>query len=584
MPKSVTGLDLTKLPFGRAHSEIMIYQEDSCDGENFKPGLYFAMLIQGGAPRRKGLVDLEPIVDGQPVDFTYKATPAQLRMETEKGSVTVVIDTPRTVRIRGEGVGIRLYTKIPFLTMENATMLPGGLADLNLLSINNDGGRLLFKALEGEIELESVFDVLKNGPDDAKVEFLPGENGAFEIVGYLMNPDEWGYIDPLPIGDAAAAAMEDYEAFEKIYPEVGAQWQELKDICAYTVWLHQMGPNDREILPTVRGDLIFSNSMTAGWANTGEQALHAMAMDDTSAAVKLISDTYLHMSKGMLPVTVSTKKTHYQASPPAFGAAIVEILDRINGEIPADEVSALYKAMAENYAWWQQSHSFAPHRFSYNHRDEIGLPGASYSALEFPLETPDIYTFMILFAEALSKLSAIVGDDKAAQWKSEQAAVTEELLGLWNGEAFECRAVTGGQRVKSESLLAYLPVILGARLPKEIIEKLLAALGDEDKFMSARGFRSESKQSAYYDPNVAGRGAVNAWLQQLIVCALLDDAADEIGKKAALGYLSCAKENGARDVFVAEGAQPVRRPGNYANSIGAAAVLAIAGKLNKRGG
>jgi hypothetical protein len=29
------------------------------------------------------------------------------------------------------------------MTMEYATLLPGGLADLNLASINNDGGRFL---------------------------------------------------------------------------------------------------------------------------------------------------------------------------------------------------------------------------------------------------------------------------------------------------------------------------------------------------------------------------------------------------------------------------------------------------------
>jgi hypothetical protein len=105
MPKSMTKLDLTKIPFGRSRSGIMVYEENNCDGESFKPGLFFVMLIQGGAPRRQGLVDLEPIVDGQPLTFTYEATPAELKMTTEKGNVTVVIDTPRTMRIRGEGVG-----------------------------------------------------------------------------------------------------------------------------------------------------------------------------------------------------------------------------------------------------------------------------------------------------------------------------------------------------------------------------------------------------------------------------------------------------------------------------------------------
>ena len=150
------------------------------------------MLIQGGEPRRQGLVDLQPIYDGQPLQYKYEADAGELRITTDRGNVTVVIDTPRTVRIRGEGIGIRLYTKIPFMTMEHATMLPGGLADLNLMSIDNNGGRFLFKALRGEITLDSFFNVAKNGPEDAKIEFRPDKDGVFEVAGYTMNPDEWG--------------------------------------------------------------------------------------------------------------------------------------------------------------------------------------------------------------------------------------------------------------------------------------------------------------------------------------------------------------------------------------------------------
>jgi hypothetical protein len=404
------------------------------------------------------------------------------------------------------------------------------------------------KAIEGKLTLDSFFNVSRNGPEDAKIEFLPNENGVFEIAVYLMNPDEWGYIDYLPVEEVAKAAANDFEAFAAAYPKVGTEWEELRDLSIYSIWLHRESPNDREIIPTMKGDLIYSNCVKAGWANTYEQPLHAMAMKDTEKAAKLIIDTYLHMTNSMLPVTVSTFKTHYQACPPTFGVAVVDLLGKTGSTLPAEDAAKLYSAMTENFAWWHKGHSFAAHRFSYNHRDEMQLAGTSYSAFEFPLETPDLYALMILYTEAIAKLSAIVGDGKAAEWTAEQKAITEELLSLWNGTSFDCRAAVSSKRFATESLLAYLPVILGGRLPADVIDKLTAALGDEEKFLSDRGFRSESRQSAYYDADVTGCGAVVAWLQQLIIGSLFNCGKTDLAEKAAVRFLEYAKDNGAKIV------------------------------------
>lgn len=582
MPTARTQLDLKKIPFGRSRSGVLIFEEDNGDGASFTPGLYFAMLIQGGAPRRQGLVDLVPISDGQPIPYTYEATPSKLTMTTEKGTITVVIDTPRTFRIRGEGVGLRLYTKIPFMSMQTATLLPGGLADLNLMSTNNDGGRFFFKPLKGRLELESRFDVKINGPEDARIEFFPGEDGVFEIAAYSpMNPDEWGYIEHKPVDQAAEEALADFEAFAALYPEAGEEWKELGGTCAYTLWLHVQGPDDRAILPKMKGELIYSDYTQAGWANLFEQPLHAMAMRDAGAAFRLLRDSYRHMSRGMLPSTVSHNKIFYQTTPPIYGLAVLDLLNKAGGKLPADDAQALYAAMKENFAWWEEKHSFAAGRFSYNFPDELSLPGVSYSAFEFPLETPDLYTYLILYAKALKKLSAILGNGQAEDWQAKEQAMTKQLLSLWNGSAFCCRAAVSGRLFESRSLLAYLPVLLGRNLPDDILDALLKALSSEEAFLSGRGLRSESKESPYYDPAVAGRGAVVAWLQQLIIGALFDIGRLDLAQEAAKRYLGAVKEFGARDVLAAEGEQPARRPGGRFNAIAGAATLAIAGMLGE---
>lgn len=580
MPNSVAELDLTRVPFGRAGSPVMVFRENNCDGEKIQPGLYFTMLVQGGSARRKGLVDIVPWLDGGPVDFTYTAVPGKLQIVTLKGKIDVVIDTPKTVRIRGNGVGVRLYTKIPFMTMENATMLPGELADLNLMSINNDGGRFFFKAIRGKIILNSYFNVRNNGPEDAEIQFIPDETGNFEIAGYIMNPDEWGYIEYKPIETAEEDTLKEYMEFSDCYPEVQSKWEKLRQRAVYGIWLNKESPNDCEIIPTMRGELIYSDCISRGWAYTYEQPLHAMAMKNTDRAAKLISDMLLHMKNGMLPVKISTFKTHYQAYPPTTGAAMVKILERSGGAISKESVEIIYTAMQENYKWWKTSHCRDIYRFSYNHRDELELEDAAYNAFEFPLETPELYTLMILYIEALAKLSDIYDDGQAEMWRREQRAVTDELLKLWDGESFRCRAAVSGREFKTRSLLAYMPVILGDRIPSEIVKKLAAVLGDENEFLSERGLRSESRSSEYYEPDIPGRGAVAAWLQQLIITGLFECGEAETAKKAAERYLAYVEENEPRDVFSAEGVQPERRPGAFVNAAAGAAVMEIAAYLN----
>ena len=580
MPDRKIKLDLTKIPFGRARSKVMVYEENSCDGEEFKPGLFFVMMNQGAAARRKGLVDLVPMYDGKPLEYTYEATPSKLLMTTEKGTVSVVIDTDDTMRIVGKGVGIKLYTKIPFMAMETATMLPGGLADLNLMSYRGDGGRFMFKALRGEITLESVFNPMINGPEDAKIEFVPDENGIFEAATYFMHPDEWGYIDYKPLDECIAEIDEEFAKFAKIYPEVDEKWTELKNLCTYAVWLHKMSPSKVEIIPTMKADMIYSNCLTGAWANIFEQAVHALAMDDADAALACIEGVYMHISNGMLPGSVSTAKTHYQATPPIHGFVVKEILKK--ADICAERAKKLYDVMSENYLWWKKGHSFGEGRFSYNHRDELAVAGISYSTLEFPLETPDLYAMMATYADALAALSVIVGDGKEAEWKAEEKTILESLMALWNGEGFDCKAAVSGEVFKTGSLLAYLPVILGDKLPADVMAKLAYDLGDEEKFLTPVGLCSENKKSTYFNPAIEGRGAIVMWLQQLIVGGLFGAGKDDLAKAVAEKVLSGAAENGARNVITSEGEQLVARPGDYINAVAASAVLYIAGKLNKK--
>jgi hypothetical protein len=580
---SISALDLTKVPFGKTKSSYLVFEENDGDGEGFKPGLYFASSAQSAEVRRKGLVDIVPIHNGEPLSYTYNATPSVLRLDTARGSIQIIMDTSGTMRIRGQGVGVRLYTEIPFMTMMLATQLPNGIVDLNLIGIRPGGGRFFFVPIEGRVTLDSVYNVVHMGPEDATVELLPSERGYFETAVYAVNPDEWGTVDYQPMEACIAQTDGSFRDFLASYPDIDGKWSALRELCAYTVWLHYQEKSAMAIIPTMKADMIYRSRFADCEAKAFEQPLHAMALSDAQAAFDLISNIFAHMENGMLPTAVSNSRIYYQAFLPVHGAAVLHLLDLDFSGIPEKALKALYISMSEHYAWWVKSHSLSENHFSYNQRDEYGFSGSSYGALTFPLETPELYAFMILYTEALSKLSAIAGDGKKDAWAESSGRLMTTLMSLWDGDCFVCRDAYGGRRYTSGSLLAYLPVILGRRLPAVVLEKLRLALGDEEGFLCSRGFRSESKRSPYYDATVSGRGAVDASLQVLVTGGLFDTGAIGLAREAAARFLAYAEANGARDIIVSEGQEPPRRPADEMNAMAASAVLCLGGKLHRGG-
>ncbi|MDR0819032.1 MAG: hypothetical protein LBN43_05630, partial [Oscillospiraceae bacterium] len=407
---------------------------------------------------------------------------------------------------------------------------------------------------------------------------LPGEDGIFETAIYSANPDEWGYIDYTPLEDASALISEDFAEFTALCKTPASEFKPLIDNCAYSLWLNlqetggggMFMSGSEKILP-----MVYDNRVRNGSALAYEQPLYALALSDAKAAMDLAFNDFPQMEKGMLPANVGTGTPCYRAFPPTHGLAVLQT--NLSG-FEREALQSLYELMATHFEWWRNSHSLHNNEFSYNMREEYGFPNSSFGALTFPLEAPDLYTFMILYSDALTKLADAAGNGKSGEWSDISGRLLKSLLKLWDGTSFTCKNALSGEIFKSQSLLAYLPIALGKRLPSEIIDALSLDLADSDKFLSNYGFRSESKSSVYYDGAVSGRGAVDMSLQMLIIGGLFESGKTELAESAAKKLLT----NGiVRDVLIADGAQPPRRPGDEYNPIAAAAMIYIAGILGK---
>ena len=131
----------------------------------------------------------------------------------------------------------------------------------------------------------------------------------------------------------------------------------------------------------------------------------------------------------------------------------------------------------------------------YEHGDECGMEDTSTFRLSLTMETPDLSADLVILYEALGDLALRIGKgrEEAEEWYQKSRDLLKRMIDtFWDGEKFISMVSGTHQRVDRDyGILGYLPVVLGKRLPQEIIDKLAADLAVENDILSPYGFDKE---------------------------------------------------------------------------------------------
>src|SRR5207253_1490918 len=134
--------------------------------------------------------------------------------------------------------------------------------------------------------------------------------------------------------------------------------------------------------------------------------------------------------------------------PPIHGWTLMRMLDR--GMLDDDGLREAYGPLSAWTEWWLSSRvapgGRLPHYF---HGNDSGWDNSTVFAAGVPLESPDLAAFLVLQAEALSRVATALGDaDGERRWSLVASGLLEALLeDLWDGERFTARIATTGEEV-----------------------------------------------------------------------------------------------------------------------------------------
>jgi len=308
--------------------------------------------------------------------------------------------------------------------------------------------------------------------------------------------------------------------------------------------------------------LMSKNRMSNIWS--WDHCFNAMALAEGHPALAL--DQMLTMVDhqdefGCYPDSFNDVRITFNFSkPPIHGWAFGEMLARMSEAPPPETVRVMYDALGAQANWWMTHRVLEGRRLPYYlHGNDSGWDNSTMFKQGVPLESPDLAALLVLQTETCADLAARLGEDEESEgWRRRAAELLGNLMkGLWRGDRFVACLGNEGKDVESQSLIPWLPIILGERLPGDVRECLKEGIRGH---LTEWGLATERVDSPRYNEDGYWRGPIWAPSTFIAVTGLdragFGDLADDISEKFCR---MCAK-SGFAENFNAVTGEPLRCP------------------------
>ncbi len=173
-----------------------------------------------------------------------------------------------------------------------------------------------------------------------------------------------------------------------------------------------------------------------------------------------------------------------------------------------DFLDEIYEPVVRWNQWWlDRNDSDHDGVVEYNHPYSSGLDDSPLWDEGVPVESPDINTYLILQAEALGRIAAVLGlEQDSAMWSRQADTLLEKSIAhFWDEKAGVFWALRDHQRVPVLTPFNLYPLLTG-RLEKGMADRLVAHLLAPDEFWANYPIPTVARNDPKYDPERMWRG------------------------------------------------------------------------------
>ena len=484
------------------------------------------------AAANRVLFKIYPFFGGMKVPYATKLTPAELILTTAAGEIRMTWADDRMLYIRGEK---GLSFKFERNALVHEIMKPRGERAWEV--VLNDVGTLVFNPLKGEIKMDALWENEYMGTPRMRGEICPDENGEF-LLAVDESLFEGTLREEYPSYDEAYASTQaDWEEFLSAVPHFDEALEKRREEAAWILWSSIIAPSGRLLKPTI---FMTGRAIASSW----QLAQNAVALrkNPRLAADLMMTYFYEQSPQGQLPDFIDESMILGQGiKPPIQGWALLEMLKTcdLKRELPQEDLEMLCDGFRKWADWFMKYRDDDGDGIpQYEHGDETGIDDSSVFMKTNVAEAPDLCAYLALLYEAAGKLAEMVGRSQQAEEceKKSKELIDRMIRAFWNGERFVARAHESREVIATGSLLYYLPLVLGKRLPQNILDKLASDLMKEGEFLSPYGLASENMTGEQFRASGFGRGYILPPYHILILCGLFEAGKTREAREIARRY------------------------------------------------
>jgi len=482
----------------------------------------------------KNLFPLRVIKNNTIISPVIKAEPHLLTLLDGENFIEICFETPNNLRIRGKGLGLKIG--------ERELMYECG---VNLFAINKPfERRYQVQFIKGSGQLNQLVPTQPVYPKTLEV--LTDNSGEWEIA-IDKYKSTWVQPQRVSFDDSVSNAKMFFSNFLKKMPLVRKCDEKANIIANYINWATAVEPCGLVKRPSL---LMSKFKMDKIWS--WDHAFNAMAL--ASGHPKLSMDQMLTMVDhqdefGCYPDSFKDSSITYNFSkPPVHGWAFSEMLKSFSKQPSDDVFNTMYHSLSAQANWWMTHRVLEGKRLPYYlHGNDSGWDNSTMFKKGVPLEAPDLSALLITQMEHLSEMAILLNKkDESSSWKERSDQLYKNLMAeLWQKDHFVAKLGVTDKLIESKSLVPWLPIMLGKRLPLDVREFLAAGIKNH---LTEWGLATEHVDSEFYNDDGYWRGPIWAPSTFIAITGLdrsgYSELADEIAERfCRLGNKSGFPEN-----------------------------------------
>ncbi|MBJ6367783.1 amylo-alpha-1,6-glucosidase [Snuella sedimenti] len=523
--------NLTEVPFSMKGASMAC----SARGTNDQKGLYIWDV--SGRGEERGIIKIEPTFKGEVVPSKIVGTPEKLRVSTDFGNLEICFDGNRALRFYSKkGVGVRLSVKQSYALPKN---------NKQFRIIQGDFLRYMFTSIAGNVQIST--DKISKG---ILIDKLPEKDGTIDFVleEYESEWSEHKYANTF--NDAVEKVKNEFSEWMEETLPLNKKYDHTRTLAAYINWSSIVSPRGLLKRSTM---LMSKNWMHRVWS--WDHCFNALALAEGNP--KLAWDQFMIMfdqqhELGALPDCMDDHSLiRGYLKPPIHGWALKKMMAM--GVVTSEKMQEIYTPLSKWTDFWMTYRDDDKNGMpQYHHGNDSGWDNGSVFAENRYVEGPELSAYLVIQMDVLAEIAGQLGKTKAAgQWHKRADDLLNTMINRsWiDGRFVSKYSGSENWNKNSKSLMAFLPLVLGERLPAQIRKKLVNDLWSDKGFITPFGPATENIYSEYYTKDGYWRGAIWAPTTYLIVDGLASCKETDHAKELAKRFVEMCNNNGFGENF-----------------------------------